>query len=65
MLFLSNMSLYELKQRKVLLKTLRPQMWDNKVKMHSLDIAILKVESEIQNILNSEWIRYYGNPLIK
>lgn len=63
MLFLSNMSLYELNQRKILLKSLKPKFWSNKAKIHSLEIELLKVESEINRVLSSEWTRRGGSSI--
>lgn len=51
------MSLSELQQRKVFLKSLRPQMWGNKDKLHRLNYLIDKVDWKIQRILSSEWTR--------
>lgn len=55
--YVRKMSLSELQQRKVFLKSLRPQMWGNKDKLCRLNYLIDKVDWEIQRILSSEWTR--------
>ena len=55
--FVRKMSLSELQQHKVFLKSLRPQMWGNKDKLYRLNCLIDKVDWEIQRILSSEWTR--------
>ena len=58
--YVRKMSLSELQQRKVFLKSLRPQMWGNKDKLHRLNYLIDKVDLEMFKIESKEWKRPVG-----
>ena len=58
--YVRKMSLSELQQRKVFLKSLRPQMWGNKDKLHRLNNLIDRVDWEIFKIESKEWKRPVG-----
>lgn len=57
MVYLRKKSLNELMWYKVFLKSLRPQMWSNKIKLQKLNYLIDKTDYEINQILCSEWVR--------
>ena len=58
--YVRKMSLSELQQRKVFLKSLRPQMWGSKDKLHRLNYLIDKVDLEMFKIESKEWKRPVG-----
>ena len=60
MTYLKRPSLVELEKRKIFLKSLRPQMWGNKEKLHKLNCLIDKVDWEIFKIESKEWKRPVG-----
>ena len=60
MTYLERPSLVELEQRKIFLKSLRPQMWSNKGKLHRLNILIDRVDWKMFKIESEEWKRPVG-----
>lgn len=60
MTYLKRPSLVELEQRKIFLKSLRPQMWGNKDKIHRLNCLIDRVDREMFKIESKEWKRPVG-----
>ena len=60
MTYLKRPSLVELEKRKIFLKSLRPQMWGHKEKLHKLNCLIDKVDWEIFKIESKEWKRPVG-----